>query len=54
MVDKFTQFLSEKFLYDQTQAMNLLIEAGLKGQLFDLAKVSTDTHKYMHIHILHI
>jgi len=40
MMDKFTQFLSEKFLYDQTLAMDLLIETGLKEQLFDLAKVS--------------
>ena len=39
MMDKFTQFLSEKFLYDQTLAMDMLIQAGLKEQLFDLAKV---------------
>ncbi len=39
MMDKFTQFLSEKFLYDQTLAIDMLIQAGLKEQLFDLAKV---------------
>ena len=39
MMDKFSQFLSEKFLYDQTVAMELLIHCGLKEQLFDLAKV---------------
>ena len=40
MTDKFSQFLSEKFLYDQSVAMELLVQCGLKEQLFDLAKVS--------------
>lgn len=39
MMDKFSQFLSEKFLYDQEAAMKLLVQCGLKEQLFDLAKV---------------
>ena len=39
MMDKFSQFLSEKFLYDQSVAMELLVQCGLKEQLFDLAKV---------------
>lgn len=41
MMDKFSQFLSEKFLYDQSIAMDLLVQCGLKEQLFDLAKVRT-------------
>ena len=41
MMDKFSQFLSEKFLYDQSIAMDLLVQCGLKEQLFDLAKVSS-------------
>ena len=41
MMDKFSQFLSEKFLYDQSIAMDLLVQCGLKEQLFDLAKVHT-------------
>ena len=40
MTDKFSQFLSEKFLYDQSVAMDLLVQCGLKEQLFDLAKAS--------------
>ena len=40
MMDKFSQFLSEKFLYDQTVAMEMLIQCGMKEHLFDLAKVS--------------
>ncbi len=41
MTDKFSQFLSEKFLYDQSVAIELLVQCGLKEQLFDLAKVSS-------------
>ena len=44
MMDKFTQFLGDKFLYDQVQAMELLVVAGLKEQLFDLAKVGMATN----------
>ena len=51
MVDKFTQFLSEKFLYDQTQAMDLLIVSGLKEQLFDMAKV-TPSYTNPHLSLL--
>lgn len=34
----FSQFITDKFLYDQPEAMHLLIQCGLKEQLFELAK----------------
>ena len=35
-----SQFITDKFLYDQSFAMETLLECGLKEQLFELAKVS--------------
>ena len=34
----YSQFITDKFLYDQPEAMHLLIQCGLKEQLFELAK----------------
>lgn len=34
-----SQFITDKFLYDQSVAMESLLECGLKEQLFELAKV---------------
>ncbi|CAI8053290.1 Ultraviolet-B receptor UVR8 [Geodia barretti] len=38
MLDKFSQFITDKFLYDQSVAMEGLLDCGLKEQLFELAK----------------
>jgi len=38
-MDKFTQFINDKFQYDQKNAMEILVRCGLKEQLFELAKV---------------
>ena len=37
----YSQFITDKFLYDQSVAMEGLLDCGLKEQLFELAKVST-------------
>ena len=37
----FSQFITDKFLYDQSVAMETLLKCGLKEQLFELAKVTT-------------
>ena len=34
-----SQFITDKFLYDQSAAMESLLKCGLKEQLFELAKV---------------
>ena len=34
-----SQFITDKFLYDQRAAMESLLECGLTEQLFELAKV---------------
>ena len=34
----YSQFITDKFLYNQREAMHLLIQCGLKDQLFELAK----------------
>ncbi len=39
MMDKFTQFINDKFQYSQSVAMEILVQSGLKEQLFELAKV---------------
>ncbi len=39
MMDKFTQFINDKFQYSQSIAMEILVQSGLKEQLFELAKV---------------
>ena len=36
-----SQFITDKFLYDQSVAMESLLDCGLKEQLFELAKVGT-------------
>ena len=41
MLDKFTQFINDKFQYNQMVAMEILVQCGLKEQLFELAKVRT-------------
>ncbi|XP_064397834.1 uncharacterized protein LOC135344542 isoform X2 [Halichondria panicea] len=38
MMDKFTQFINDKFQYSQSVAMEILVQSGLKEQLFELAK----------------
>ena len=41
----YSQFITDKFLYDQSVAMESLLKCGLKEQLFELAKVVyTYTH----------
>ena len=35
-----SQFINDKFLYNQSVAMEMLVRTGLKEQLFELAKVS--------------
>lgn len=41
MMDKFTQFINDKFQYNQSIAMEILVQSGLKEQLFELAKVNS-------------
>ena len=43
-----SQFITDKFLYDQSVAMDSLLECGLKEQLFELAKVK-DQRMYMYM-----
>ena len=42
-----SQFITDKFLYDQRVAMESLLECGLTEQLFELAKVHA--HVYLSV-----
>ena len=41
-----SQFINDKFLYDHSVAMKMLIKSGMKAQLFELAQVG-NTIRYI-------